>query len=81
MANMGKTENKGFEFTLNGTILDNHNLDGHGRTASLKFLSANRNKLAEAEPRVQDNKAKTTGLWDIPSTVSTIAEKNAELEH
>ena len=25
MANVGKTENKGFEFTLNGTILDNHN--------------------------------------------------------
>ena len=44
MANVGKTENKGFELTLNGTILDNHN--GWTWDASLN-LSANRNKLVE----------------------------------
>lgn len=44
MANVGKTENKGFEMTLNGVILDNYN----GWTWDASFnLSANRNKLTE----------------------------------
>ena len=40
VGNVGKTENKGVEFTLNGTILDNHN----GWSIN---ISANRNKLTE----------------------------------
>lgn len=42
VGNVGKTENKGVEFTLNGTILDNHN--GWTWDASIN-ISANRNKL------------------------------------
>ena len=43
-ANIGKTQNKGFELTLNGTILDNYN----GWTWEAGFnASANRNKLVE----------------------------------
>lgn len=42
MGNIGKTQNKGVELTLNGTILDNHN--GWTWDASLN-ISANRNKL------------------------------------
>lgn len=44
IGNVGKTENKGVEFTLNGTILDNYN--GWTWDASLN-ISANRNKLTE----------------------------------
>lgn len=44
MGNIGKTENKGFELTLNGTILDNYN--GWTWEAGLNFY-ANRNKLTE----------------------------------
>ena len=44
VGNVGKTENKGVEFTLNGTILDNHN--GWTWHASIN-ISANRNKLTE----------------------------------
>lgn len=44
VGNVEKTENKGVEFTLNGTILDNHN--GWTWDASIN-ISANRNKLTE----------------------------------
>lgn len=44
VGNVGKSENKGVEFTLNGTILDNHN--GWTWDASIN-ISANRNKLTE----------------------------------
>lgn len=44
VGNVGKTVNKGVEFTLNGTILDNHN--GWTWDASIN-ISANRNKLTE----------------------------------
>ena len=44
VGNVGKTENKGVVFTLNGTILDNHN--GWTWDASIN-ISANRNKLTE----------------------------------
>jgi len=44
VGNVGKTENKGVEFTLNGTILDKHN--GWTWDASIN-ISANRNKLTE----------------------------------
>jgi TonB-linked SusC/RagA family outer membrane protein len=44
VGNVGKTQNKGVEFTLNGTILDNVN----GWTWDASFnLAANRNKLTE----------------------------------
>ncbi len=43
-ANIGETQNKGFELTLNGTILDNYN----GWTWEAGFnVSANRNKLVK----------------------------------
>lgn len=42
MANVGKTQNKGFEFSLNGTILDNYN----GWTWDAGFnIYTNKNKL------------------------------------
>lgn len=44
VGNVGKTQNKGVELTLNGTILDNYN--GWTWDASLN-LSANRNELTE----------------------------------
>ena len=44
MANVGKTQNKGVEFTINGTILDNYN----GWTWDASFnIYANRNKITE----------------------------------
>lgn len=43
-ANIGKTENKGFEVTLNGTIIENSN--GWRWTAGVNFYQ-NRNKLIE----------------------------------
>ncbi len=44
VANVGKTQNKGVEFTLNGTIIDNHN----GWTWDASFnIYANRNKITE----------------------------------
>ena len=44
MANIGKTRNKGFEFSLNGIIIDNKN--GWNWEAGIN-LYANRNKLVE----------------------------------
>jgi len=44
MANVGKTRNKGFEFSINGVILDNHN--GWNWEAGIN-LYANRNELVE----------------------------------
>lgn len=44
MGNVGKTENKGFELTLNGVMLDNYN--GWNWDASLN-LSTNKNRLVE----------------------------------
>jgi len=53
-ANVGKTQNKGLEFTLNGTILDNYN----GWTWEAGFnLSANRNKLVELASRADRDEA------------------------
>ncbi len=47
MANIGETENKGFEFTVNGTIIDN--LNGWTWEAGLN-LAANHNKLTKLKP-------------------------------
>lgn len=55
MANVGKSQNKGFELTLNGTILDNYN----GWTWDLGVnLYSNRNKLvalASGQTRDENN--------------------------
>ena len=55
MGNVGKTQNKGVEFTINGTILDN--LNGWTWDASVN-ISANRNKitsLASGQDRDEAN--------------------------
>lgn len=55
MGNVGKTQNKGVEFTINGTILDN--LNGWTWDASVN-ISANRNKitsLASGQDRDEGN--------------------------
>ncbi len=55
MGNVGKTQNKGVEFTVNGTILDN--LNGWTWDASIN-ISANRNKitsLASGQERDEAN--------------------------
>lgn len=44
MGNVGETENKGFEFSINGTILDNYN--GWTWKAGLNFYQ-NRNKIVK----------------------------------
>ncbi len=74
-ANVGETQNKGFEFSLNGTILDNFN--GWTWTAGVNFYS-NNNKivsLASGNDRDEGNAwfvghpinviyaAKKIGLW------------------
>jgi TonB-linked SusC/RagA family outer membrane protein len=52
VGNVGKTQNKGVEFTLNGTILDNVN----GWTWDASFnLAANRNKLTELASGSQED--------------------------
>jgi TonB-dependent starch-binding outer membrane protein SusC len=75
MANVGATQNKGFEFSLNGTILDN--LNGWTWTAGVNFYT-NKNKivaLASGNLRDEGNAwfvghssnviyaAKKIGLW------------------
>ncbi|MDR2883121.1 MAG: SusC/RagA family TonB-linked outer membrane protein, partial [Alistipes sp.] len=52
-ANVGRTENKGFELTLNGTIIDNNN--GWNWTAGVNF-SVNRNKLTALADGVTENR-------------------------
>lgn len=53
VGNVGKTENKGVEVTLNGTILDNYN--GWTWDASLN-VTANRNKLTELASKAEEDK-------------------------
>ena len=54
MANVGKTRNKGFEFSVNGVILDNKN--GWNWEAGLN-LYANRNKLVELASGAEEDVA------------------------
>lgn len=58
--NIGKTENKGFEFTLNGIIIDNKN--GWNWEAGIN-LYANRNKLTEACLRSERGCCKPMVRW------------------
>lgn len=66
MGNVGKTENKGFELTLNGTILDNHN--GWTWDASIN-LAANRNKLTELASGAERDEANS---WFVGHPIDAI---------
>lgn len=66
VGNVGKTENKGVEFTLNGTILDNHN--GWTWDASIN-ISANRNKLTELASRAERDEANN---WFVGHPIDAI---------
>ena len=66
VGNVGKTENKGVEFTLNGTILDNHN--GWTWDASIN-ISANRNKLTELASGADRDEAKN---WFVGHPIDAI---------
>lgn len=54
MANVGKTQNKGIEFTINGTILDNYN--GWTWDASLNIYS-NKNEITELASGAEKDEA------------------------
>lgn len=66
VGNVGKTENKGVELTLNGTILDNYN--GWTWDASIN-LSANRNKLTELASKKDRDEANN---WFVGHPVDVI---------
>ena len=66
VGNVGKTENKGAEFTLNGTILDNHN--GWTWDASIN-ISANRNKLTELASGAERDEANN---WFVGHPIDAI---------
>ena len=54
MANVGKTQNKGIEFTINGTILDNYN--GWTWDASINIYS-NKNEITELASGAEKDEA------------------------
>lgn len=66
VGNVGKTENKGVEFTLNGTILDNHN--GWTWDASIN-ISANRNKLTKLASGAERDEANN---WFVGHPIDAI---------
>lgn len=66
VGNVGKTENKGVEFTLNGTILANHN--GWTWDASIN-ISANRNKLTELASGAERDEANN---WFVGHPIDAI---------
>lgn len=66
VGNVGKTENKGVEFTLNGIILDNHN--GWTWDASIN-ISANRNKLTELASGAERDEANN---WFVGHPIDAI---------
>lgn len=66
VGNVGKTENKGVEFTLNGTILDNHN--GWTWDASIN-ISTNRNKLTELASGAERDEANN---WFVGHPIDAI---------
>ena len=70
MANIGKTQNRGFEFTLNGVILDNYK--GWNWNAGIN-LYANRNKLvslASGQDRDEANR------WFVGYPIDVIYDYN-----
>lgn len=66
MANIGKTQNKGIELSLNGVILDNHN--GWTWEAGLN-LYANRNKLVALSGGQTEDKA---NWWFVGQPIDVI---------
>lgn len=66
MANVGKTENKGFELSLNGIILENKN--GWTWEAGINFYS-NRNKLVELADGSQRDEGNN---WFVGSPINVI---------
>jgi TonB-dependent starch-binding outer membrane protein SusC len=65
-ANIGKTQNKGIEFTLNGTILDNYN--GWTWDAGINIY-ANRNKLVAL---ASGNKRDESNWWFVGHPIDVI---------
>jgi TonB-linked SusC/RagA family outer membrane protein len=64
--NIGKTENKGFEFTLNGTIIDHKN--GWNWDAGINFYQ-NRNKLVAL---ASDQKKDVANTWFVGHPIDVI---------
>lgn len=69
VGNVGKSENKGIEFTLNGTILDNYN--GWTWDASLN-LAANRNKLTELASNGDKDGKDEANNWFVGHPIDAI---------
>jgi len=66
MANVGETQNKGFEFSLNGTILDN--LNGWTWTAGVNLYS-NKNKIVSlASGNLKDE----GNAWFVGNSINVI---------
>lgn len=65
-ANIGKTENKGFELTLNGMILNNYN--GFSWEAGVNFY-VNKNKLVEL---ASGEKRDIQNLWFVGYPINSI---------
>ena len=66
MANVGKTRNKGFEFSVNGVILDNKN--GWNWEAGIN-LYANRNKLVELASGAEED---VNNRWFVGHPIDVI---------
>ncbi|MDR1882909.1 MAG: TonB-dependent receptor [Prevotella sp.] len=66
MANVGKTQNKGFELSLNGVILDNHN--GWTWSAGIN-LYTNKNKIVELASGEKQN---IGNAWFVGSPLNVI---------
>lgn len=66
MANVGKTQNKGIELTLNGTILDNYN--GWTWDASLNIYS-NKNEITELASGAEKDEA---NWWFVGHPIDVI---------
>lgn len=66
MANVGKTRNKGFEFSINGVIIDNKN--GWNWDAGINIY-ANRNKLVELASGAQQD---VSNRWFVGHPIDVI---------
>lgn len=66
MANVGKTQNKGIEFTINGTILDNYN--GWTWDASINIYS-NKNEITELASGAEKDEA---NWWFVGHPIDVI---------
>ena len=68
-ANIGKTQNKGIEFSLNGTIIDNVN--GWTWEAGINIY-ANRNKLVALTSNDEENARDITNNWFVGHSLNVI---------